>query len=71
MNGKKIKTQAGMNIVFATGDPNININVERLKVAEKNVLTAKMEVVRISESTATELVTATKKFRYSLKGLLR
>ncbi len=71
VNGQKIKTQAGMNIVFATGDPNININVERLKVAEKNVLTAKMEVVRISESTATELVTATKKFRYSLKGLLR
>lgn len=71
VNGQKIKTMAGMNIVFATDDPNININVERLNVAEKNVLAAKMEVVRISEGTATELVTATKKFRHSLKGLFR
>lgn len=71
VNGQKMKTQTGMNIVFATEDPNININVERLKVAEKNVLTAKMEVVRISEGTATELITATKKFRHSIKGLFR
>ncbi len=71
VNGQKIKTQAGMNVVFATDDPNININIERLKAADKNVLTAKMEVVRISESTATELVTAAKKFKYSLKGLYR
>ena len=71
VNGQKIRTQLGMNVVFATDDPNININIERLKTAEKNVLTAKMEVVRISESTATELVTAAKKFKYSLKGLFR
>lgn len=71
VNGQKIKTEIGLNVVFATSDPNINVNIERLKVEEENVLTAKLEVVKISESTAQELIAAAKKFRYSLAGLLK
>lgn len=71
VNGQKIKTQMGMNVVFATDDPNINVNVERLQVMDKNVLSAKLEVVRISENVATELMASAKKFQYSLKGLFR
>jgi len=71
VNGQKIKTAEGMNIVFATDDPNINVNVERLQALDQNVLSARMEVVRISESVAMELMMSAKKFKYSLKGLFR
>ncbi len=44
------------SIVFATDDPNINIGLGELERQEKNVLTAKMEVVRLPMSIAKDMV---------------
>ena len=35
------------SIVFATEDPNINVNLERLERKEENVLRARLEIVRL------------------------
>ncbi len=71
VNGQKVQGSEGLSIVFATEDPNININMEKLNVQKENILTAGIEVVRLPMNVAQELMVSSKKYKYSLPGLFR
>lgn len=71
VNGQKIRTDNGLNVLFETEDPNINVNLELLKKEESNLLQAKMEVVKLSSPMVQELAATVKKYRYSLADLLK
>lgn len=59
VNGKVKKSADGAiqpTMVFATADPNINIRLERMKRLETNELHVRMEVTRIPETMAKDLI---------------
>ena len=70
VNGQKIKADKGLNVMFETEDPNININIEKLKKENSNLLQAKLEVIKLSAATIRELAPAMKKYWYSLTDYL-
>ena len=57
-NGKTLKDGS---YVFATDDPNINIRLINLDKKAENTLTARIEVIRITEEIANDLTGAVKK----------
>ncbi len=59
-NGKIVKS-VQPTLVFATTDPNINIDIQKLEVLETNILYTKMEIVRISAPMAMDMSKAVKK----------
>lgn len=68
VNGRVIKpadkgnTAYQPSVVFPTKDPNILVNLERMKLQEENVLCARMEITRISEQMARDMYGAGKKW---------
>lgn len=48
-------------LIFPTDDPNININLQELEHRDENILTAKLEVVRVPVAMAQELANSVKK----------
>ena len=67
VNGRVVKPADKENtvyqpsLVFPTRDPNININLERMKLQPENVLRARMEIVRIPLPIAADMCGAVKK----------
>ena len=59
-NGKIVKS-VQPSLIFATRDPNINIDIQKLEVLETNILYTKMEIVRISVPMATDMSQAVKR----------
>ncbi len=57
-NGKTLKDGS---YVFATDDPNINIRLSNLDRKAENTLTAKMEIIRLTEEIAQDMAGAVKK----------
>lgn len=63
-NGRVAKDAKGAeepSVVFPTTDPNINIRLEGLKRQAENILSAKMEIVRIPLKLAEDMAAAVKK----------
>lgn len=58
-NGKMLKPATGA--VFPTADPNLYIKVSDLDRQEKNILYAKMKVVRLPENIACDMASSVKK----------
>lgn len=62
VNGRKMKTEEGISILFATEDPNININIQKLQPAKENVLAVKLELAKLPLSIAQDMAKAVKRF---------
>ena len=66
-NGKQLKTKekkgekSEPTFVFATKDPNININIKELQRGANNVLRVRMEVVRLPMKMAEDMAESVKK----------
>lgn len=59
---KPNKDEAGLHIVFATDDPNINISLEKLEKAEENILHAELEMIRIPSHIAKAMESGARKY---------
>ena len=65
VNGKIMKAAEGekdcVSLVFPTEDPNINLNLAELALQEENILTVKLQVVKLPLALAQDMAGAVKR----------
>lgn len=60
VNGKKVKSNEGLSVIFPTDDPNINVGIQRLKPKKENTLSVKLEIAKLPITIAADMAKAVK-----------